>query len=201
MLKRSFILVCIVFLCSFVEAQKKVYVRGYVLDEKQQAVELATVFEQNQLQGTTSNSSGFYELMLEKSDTFCLTFSCIGHQSVEKKITSQEQFISLNITLNTDVTELETVEIKSLHRQISTMQKIDPKNMKLIPDISGGSIESLLSTFAGVHSTNEMSSQYSVRGGNYDENIVYVNNIEIYRPLLIRAGQQEGLSFINPDLV
>ena len=201
MSKRSFILVCIVFLCSFVEAQKKVYVRGYVLDEKQQAVELATVFERNQLQGTTSNSSGFYELMLEKSDTFCLTFSCIGHQSVEKKVTSQEQFISLNITLNTDVTELETVEIKSLHRQISTMQKIDPKNMKLIPDISGGSIESLLSTFAGVHSTNEMSSQYSVRGGNYDENIVYVNNIEIYRPLLIRAGQQEGLSFINPDLV
>ena len=74
MLKRSFILVCIVFLCSFIEAQKKVYVRGYVLDEKQQAVELATVFERNQLQGTTSNSSGFYELMLEKSDTFCLTF-------------------------------------------------------------------------------------------------------------------------------
>ncbi len=201
MLKRSFILVCVLFICSLLEAQKKVYVRGYILDENQQAVELATVLEQNQLQGTTSNANGFYELMLEKSDTFFITFSCIGYQSVEKKVVSNEQSISLNITMNSDITELEMVEVKSLHRQVSTMQKIDPQKMKLIPDASGGSIESLLSTFAGVNSTNEMSSQYSVRGGSYDENIVYVNNIEIYRPLLIRAGQQEGLSFINPDLV
>lgn len=200
MSKRSFVIICILFLFLLVEAQKKVYVRGYILDEKQQAVELATVFERNQIQGTTSNTSGFYELILEESDTFLISFSCIGYQSVEKKIVPNEQSISLNITMNTDVTELETIEIRSLQRQVSTMQKIDPKTIKLIPDISGG-IESLLATFAGVHSTNEMSSHYSVRGGNYDENIVYVNNIEIYRPLLIRAGQQEGLSFINPDLV
>lgn len=201
MSKRSSVIICILFLFLLVEAQKKVCVRGYILDEKQQAVELATVFERNQLQGTTSNTSGFYELMLEASDTFLISFSCIGHQSVEKKIVSNDkQSISLNITMNSDITELETIEIKSLQRQVSTMQKIDPKTIKLIPDISGG-IESLLATFAGVHSTNEMSSHYSVRGGNYDENIVYVNNIEIYRPLLIRAGQQEGLSFINPDLV
>ena len=164
MLKRSFILVCVLFICSLLEAQKKVYVRGYILDENQQAVELATVLERNQLQGTTSNSNGFYELMLEKSDTFFISFSCIGYQSVEKKIVSKEQSISLNITLNSDITELEMVEVKSLHRQVSTMQKIDPQKMKLIPDASGGSIESLLSTFAGVNSTNEMSSQYSVRG-------------------------------------
>ena len=88
MLKRSFILVCVLFICSLLEAQKKVYVRGYILDENQQAVELATVLERNQLQGTTSNSNGFYELMLEKSDTFFISFSCIGYQSVEKKIVS-----------------------------------------------------------------------------------------------------------------
>ena len=70
-----------------------------------------------------------------------------------------------------------------------------------MPDASGGNLESMLSSFAGVNSTNELSSQYSVRGGSYDENSVYVNNIEVYRPLLVRAGQQEGLSFINPDLV
>ena len=70
-----------------------------------------------------------------------------------------------------------------------------------MPDASGGSIEALLATMPGVHSNNELSSQYSVRGGNFDENIVYVNGIEIYRPQLIRTGQQEGLSFINPDMV
>lgn len=81
------------------------------------------------------------------------------------------------------------------------MQTIDPKDFRLVPDASGGSIESMLATFAGVNSSNELSSQYSVRGGNFDENIVYINGIEIYRPLLVRSGQQEGMSVINPDLV
>ena len=86
-------------------------------------------------------------------------------------------------------------------RQTSTMQTIETDKFRLMPDASGGNIESLLVTFAGVSSTNELSSQYSVRGGNYDENSVYVNGIEVYRPLLVRSGQQEGLSFINPDMV
>jgi len=81
------------------------------------------------------------------------------------------------------------------------MQTIDTKDLKLMPDATGGSIEAMLTTFAGVNSSNELSSQYSVRGGNFDENIVYINGIEVYRPLTVRSGQQEGLSIINPDMV
>ena len=80
-------------------------------------------------------------------------------------------------------------------------ERIKAKDRKLMPDASGGNIESLIATQAGVSSHNELSSQYNVRGGSFDENIVYVNGVEIYRPLLIRSGQQEGLSFINPDMV
>ena len=81
------------------------------------------------------------------------------------------------------------------------MVSVDREKMKLSPDVSGGSVEALITTMAGVNSSNEMSSQYSVRGGSYDENSVYINGIEVYRPLLISSGQQEGLSIINPDLV
>jgi hypothetical protein len=94
--------------------------------------------------------------------------------------------------------ELEVVEIR---RQTDQMQTIDAQSMRLTPDASGGSVEAVLSTMAGVSSKNEMSSQYMVRGGSYDENSVYINGIEIYRPQLISSGQQEGLSIINPDMV
>ena len=86
-------------------------------------------------------------------------------------------------------------------RQTGTIQQIETKQNRLAPDASGGSIEAVIATQAGVSSNNELSSQYNVRGGSFDENMVYVNGIEIYRPLLIRSGQQEGLSFINPDMV
>lgn len=81
------------------------------------------------------------------------------------------------------------------------MQRIKGDAYRLAPDVSGGSVESLITTMAGVNSSNEMSSQYSVRGGSYDENSVYINGVEIYRPQLISSGQQEGLSVINPDMV
>ena len=88
----------------------------------------------------------------------------------------------------------------SLEEKVALFRALNADRVKLLPDPAGGSIESLVVTFAGVTSNNELSSQYSVRGGSYDENIVYVNGLEVFRPLLIRSGQQEGLSFINPDM-
>lgn len=81
------------------------------------------------------------------------------------------------------------------------MQSLDTETYKLSPDVSGGSVESMLTTLGGVNSSNELSSQYSVRGGTYDENSVYINGVEVYRPQLVTSGQQEGLSVINPDMV
>ncbi len=182
-------------------AQQKIYVRGYMLNEERKAIEFGTVQQKGTTNGTTSNEKGFYELVVEREDTIKLVFSCVGYQVKEYEFaTTHESAYNLTLNLKSDTMALETVEVKGYKRQTSTMMNIDTEALKVMPTLSGG-IESLLTSFAGVSSNNEMSSQYSVRGGNYDENSVYVNGIEIYRPLLVRAGQQEGLSFINPDLV
>lgn len=96
---------------------------------------------------------------------------------------------------------LEGVEVTDIRKQTGSIQRLDAGDYKLAADATGGSIESMISTMAGVSSSNELSSQYSVRGGTYDENSVYINGIEVYRPQLISSGQQEGLSIINPDMV
>ena len=184
------------------QAQQKLYIRGYVLDENKNAIEFANILEQGTDNGTATNESGYYELAVTPQDSITLIFSCIGYMPLHRTIyPKQEKAINLVAYMESNPEELADVEVKAFKRQTGTMQSIDIGKQKFTPDASGGNIESLLTTVAGVNSTNEMSSQYSVRGGNYDENSVYVNNIEVYRPLLIRAGQQEGLSFINPDLV
>lgn len=196
----TLLFVSLSFVLSLAQHNPKIYVRGYILNNAQNAIEMVNIIETNQLEGTTTNEKGYYELALQKKDSFNIVFSCIGYKSIEKKFSYDKESITLNITLEEDATELATIEVKSTGQQSIMMQKIDASKVKYLAGPSN-SIEALLSTFAGVNSSNEMSTQYSVRGGNFDENSVYINNIEIYRPLLIRAGQQEGLSFINPDLV
>ena len=174
---------------------------GYVNDADKRPIELATVSVKGKAIGTTTNKNGFYELQLNDKDSVMLFVSCVGYKPFVKKILPDFKLAQFNITLQADARELSTVEVKARRLQSTTSELIDVSQWRMLPDASGGNIESLISTLPGVHSTNELSSQYSVRGGSYDENSVYVNGIEIYRPLLIRAGQQEGLSFINPDMV
>ena len=109
--------------------------------------------------------------------------------------------MALNVRMFRSSKELQEIEHTEFKKQTGSLQSIDAGQLKLSPDVSGGSVESLITTMAGVNSSNEMSSQYSVRGGSFDENSVYINGIEVYRPLLITSGQQEGLSIINPDMV
>ena len=125
---------------------------------------------------------------------------CLGYNKAERIIPSAQADMRLNVQMNYTSFDLGEVSVTAIRKQTTTMESLNADKIKLLPDPSGGSIESLVVTFAGVSSNNELSSQYSVRGGSYDENIVYVNGIEVFRPLLIRSGQQEGLSFINPDL-
>ena len=106
----------------------------------------------------------------------------------------------LNVMMHSASLELGEVVATAIRKQTTTLETLNADKVKLLPDPAGGSIESLVVTYAGVSTNNELSSQYSVRGGSYDENIVYVNGMEVFRPLLIRSGQQEGLSFINPDM-
>lgn len=203
MRSRVALLVVSMFICFLPAfAQQKIFVRGYVLDNNKNAVEYASVLVKESGSGTISNDKGFFEVSFPRIDSVTLLFSCIGYKSAERKITlDSNPAYTIVVTLEQDTAQLGEIEVTGLQRQIGTMITIDSEKLRLMPDVSGGNIESLLTSFAGVSSNNEMSSQYSVRGGNYDENSVYVNGIEVYRPLLVRAGQQEGLSFINPDMV
>ena len=151
--------------------------------------------------GTTTNRNGYYELLLEPRDTITLVFSMVGYTTVYQRIVSPQEVMNVNVEMATSEEWLEEVEVRGVKRQTTMMDHIDAGASRVMPDATGGSIESLLITFAGVNQNNELSSQYNVRGGSFDENVVYVNGIEVHRPLLIRSGQQEGLSFVNPSMV
>lgn len=129
-----------------------------------------------------------------------LIYSCLGYNKAERILPLVTKDMRLNVQMNYTSLELGEVVATAIRKQTTTLETLNADRVKLLPDPAGGSIESLVVTFAGVTSNNELSSQYSVRGGSYDENIVYVNGLEVFRPLLIRSGQQEGLSFINPDM-
>ncbi len=181
-------------------AQKQVTVTGYIRDAEGNPLDLVNVRVKNTLLGTVSNEKGFYSLTVASGDSVSIIYSCIGYNKAERIIPLLEQDMRLNVRMNYTTLELGEVVATAIRKQTSTLETLHAEQVKLLPDPAGGSIESLVVTFAGVSSNNELSSQYSVRGGSYDENIVYVNGLEVFRPLLIRSGQQEGLSFINPDL-
>lgn len=182
-------------------AQSLIKISGTVADSEGQPIEIAHVRLKSGVHGTLTDFKGRYELNIPKSDSVTLIFSCLGYKRITRTIPNPPEKMVLNVKLYSNTEALGEVEITANRIQANTLEKIEMGKGKLMPDASGGSVEALLTTMAGVNSSNELSSQYSVRGGNFDENIVYVNGIEVYRPLLVRSGQQEGLSFINPDLV
>ncbi|MBO5226408.1 MAG: TonB-dependent receptor [Parabacteroides sp.] len=180
--------------------QSRAKITGYVRDADGNPLDLVNIRVKNTLNGTISNEKGFYSISLATGDSVTLIFSCLGYNKAERIIPQLTKDMRLNVRMNYTSLELGEVVATAIRKQTTTLETLNADRVKLLPDPAGGSIESLVVTFAGVSSNNELSSQYSVRGGSYDENIVYVNGLEVFRPLLIRSGQQEGLSFINPDL-
>lgn len=181
---------------------QKVTFKGRVVDEKSNPVEIASVSVMGEPTGTLTDLNGNYLLTCNSKDSLTIAFSMIGHQMRKRTFSNPKDTIVLNVILPTTGYSLEGVEITNHEKQMGSTQQITvPKNVRLQASASGNAIEDIISTQAGVSSHNELSSQYNVRGGNFDENSVYVNGVEVYRPLLIRAGQQEGLSFLNPDMV
>lgn len=181
--------------------QDIVKISGQVTNSEGEPIEVAHVRLKSGVIGTLTDFKGKYELSVPASDSVTIVYSCLGFKRVTRLLLNPQGKIQLNVRLYSNAEALGEVEVTANRIQANTLEKIALENSRLMPDASGGSVESLLTTFAGVNSSNELSSQYSVRGGNFDENIVYVNGIEVYRPQLVRSGQQEGLSFINPDMV
>ena len=196
------ILVAIFINGNIIAQGHEVRVFGYVLDTDNRGVELANVYvEENTMIGTTTNQNGYYEFFVEVNDTITLVYSMIGYETIRQQLYTTRNVIGINVVLPTNEELLNEITVRGIQRQTNTMDRVDIGAARLMPDATGGGIESLLITFAGVSQNNETSSQYNVRGGSFDENSVYVNGIEVHRPLLIRSGQQEGLSFVNPDMV
>ena len=152
--------------------------------------------------GTSTNKEGNYSLAVSANRKQSIAFSYIGFntEKIELPMLKKGQDHILNIELNTSHIKIDDVNIEDEQIRNSTFDKVDSKHISVLPTSNGG-VEGLIKTLPGVSSSNELSSQYNVRGGNFDENLVYVNGIEVYRPFLIRSGQQEGLSFVNSDLV
>lgn len=197
-----YIILFLFILISLQVVSQNVTIRGVVTDSKQNPIEIANVKAEGQAAGTITDLKGRYIFTCESRDSLVIVYSMIGYQTRKKTFRNPTDTITVNISLPATDYTLEGVEIVDEQRQMGGTQQIKtPEQMRLLPDASGNGVESIISTQAGVSSHNELSSQYNVRGGNFDENSVYVNGIEIYRPLLVRAGQQEGLSFLNPDMV
>jgi len=201
MKNRAIILFIMLLITAVCNAQRRIYVRGYVLDENNRYLEFVQVQEKGTTNGTSTNEKGFYEISVDLNDSTEIIFSASGYESFNQKIPkTNDKALNITINMKPDPTMLKELEVRAIQKQTNTMQQLDPNIIKLTPDAAGG-IEGVLKATGQVSSTNELSSQYSVRGGSYDENSVYVNGVEIYRPLLVRIAQQEGLSFINPDMV
>ncbi len=196
------ILTGLLFLFSFsLSAQQTGIISGKITDEDGNKVPNANIALEGTAAGTTSGSEGTFEIIVPAGQKVMIVISCIGFKSekIEAELKPGEKLF-IRKKLYTAVTQLESVEIMDQQLRTTTFNRLDPKTANLIPTANAG-IEDLIKTMPGVSSRNELSSQYSVRGGNYDENLIFVNDIEIYRPFLVRSGQQEGLSFLNPDLV
>ena len=198
------IIICILLISGIllpVIAVGQVKVHGKITDTKGEPIEFATVRVEGTAVGTASGSDGDYSLSCAMSDTITIIFSCIGYREEKRRLVGASGEVALNMRMQFDSEMLQQVEVAELKKQTGSIAIIDASQLRSSPDVSGGSVESLITTMAGVNSSNEMSSQYSVRGGSYDENSVYINDIEIYRPQLVSAGQQEGMSIVSPDLV
>lgn len=199
--KAYFLTLLFSLLCCSLYAQNA-YVTGTVTDSTGTPLIEARIRIVNSQIGTTAGQDGSYRLMVQAGQPITLEFGFLGYNYKKINVPALQptEVYRLNVVMSSTYI-LHTVTISgNIKEQKRLMQKINPEAFSAIPNVSGG-IESILKTLAGVSSNNELSSQYSVRGGNYDENLVYINDIEIYKPMLVRSGQEEGLSIVNSDLV
>ena len=175
--------------------------RGKVTDEDQNPVELATVACLKQGKVAMTSLKGEYSLTLQSADSVVVQVSMIGYKTKTRVLRKPRGVQTLQMVLHEDNKMLSQVTITGQKIQTSQTQELKTEQLKQMPSATGNAVEELIQSQAGVSTHSELSSQYNVRGGSFDENSVYINNVEVYRPFLVRSGQQEGLSIINPDMV
>lgn len=174
--------------------------QGKVTDSNMSPVELATVSVIEQGKMTMTNLKGEFSIQLRSTDSVVVRFSMVGYKTKTRVLRRPRGKQTLLIQLYDD-NQLAGITVTEKKRQTGSTQQLETKDIKNTPSVTGNAVEELIQSQAGVSTHSELSSQYNVRGGSFDENSVYINNVEIYRPFLVRSGQQEGLSIINPDMV
>ncbi|WP_440067320.1 carboxypeptidase-like regulatory domain-containing protein [Tenacibaculum discolor] len=184
---------------SLVFAQKTATVKGIITNKFNTPIEGVAISYLSK--GTTTNANGMYQFTIPIRKTVTVTFTHVSYKTLVKKFTSRgKRNFNFSPILQIKSEELEEVIVKNQQKEAQGITKIKTKKVKNILGANAG-VENILMTLPGVSNNNELSTQYNVRGGNFDENLVYVNGIEVYRPFLIRSGQQEGLSFTNPHMI
>lgn len=181
--------------------QGRCRIYGTVKDEKGSPIELASVRIDKQPSSTITNLNGKYSIYCTSRDTVTIIYSMIGYETRKRTIHNPVDSIRIDVMLPSFDAKFGEAIVTGQQIQTGTMQRITPKDLKISPSTTGNGVEEIIATQAGVSTHNELSSQYNVRGGSFDENCVYLNGVEVYRPMLVRSGQQEGLSIINPNMV
>ena len=201
MKNKSYILNIIIFLIPLIVLSQKSYIKGVVLDINNNPIENVNISSESKT-GATTNSNGFYSIEIKSLTNVNITFSHVNFKSISFPINLKtNEVYEFYPVMDINIEQIEEIVLNSNKRtELKSILSIDPQIIRAIKGAQPG-IENLLKTLPGVNISNELSTQYSVRGGNFDENLVYVNGIEIYRPFLVRSGQQEGLSFVNSNLI
>lgn len=175
--------------------------QGRVTDENNDPIEFASVSCLKQGKMTMTSLKGEYSMQLHSADSVVIKFSMIGYKAKTRVLRRPRGKQTLQIVLHSDENQLSEVTVTGKKIETGQMEDISKDHLKSLPSASGNAVEELIQSQAGVSTHSELSSQYNVRGGSFDENSVYIDNVEIYRPFLVRSGQQEGISVINPDMV
>ena len=175
--------------------------KGRVIDENNNPVEFASVSCLSQGKATVTSLKGEYKMILRSADSVVVKFSMLGYRTKTRILRHPKGPQTLQVVLLSDSRTLGEVNVMGQKIQSGQTQELSTRQLKQMPSATGNAVEELIQSQAGVSTHSELSSQYNVRGGSFDENSVYINNIEVFRPFLIRSGQQEGLSVINPDMV
>ena len=200
-MKQKFFIIIICLIATLKMMAQEFTLQGRVTDDDNNPVELATVSVVSQGKVAFTSLRGEFSMHLHSTDSVAVKFSMIGYKTKVRVLRKPRGKQTLQVVLHTDATMLGDVNVTGEKIQSDQTQEIKIKDIKMAPSANGNGVEGIIQQQAGVSTHSELSSQYNVRGGAFDENSVYINNVEVYRPFLVRSGQQEGLSVINPYMV
>lgn len=201
-MKLKLFILQIICLCAFVSAQAQTFtLSGRVIDENNDPVEFASVSCPKQGKMTMTSLKGDYSLQLQSADSVEIRFSMVGYKTKVRTLRRPRGKQTMQVVLHSSDNALSEVTITGKRIETGQTQELSKEHLKSMPSTTGNAVEGMIQSQAGVSTHSELSSQYNVRGGSFDENSVYINNVEIFRPFLVRSGQQEGISVINPDMV